>query len=283
MIYSANREALSQSTDLLGGQSTDLLGGLNDFLRFRQKVRIHFQRKNFTVKTVETRRELVQAFHLRYEVFHKEFAGRKFPIGLDTDRYDPLADLLVIVDTRTKRVVGTYRLICSKFGGPFYSESEFDLSSFLSGPGIKLELSRACIHRDYRQGIVMGLLWRGLGEYMTAVGAQYLFGCSSVKHTDPKAIAGVYRRLKAMGKVNEATAVEPVSEYRIEGFKAIAEGLTEAEAEGEIPALFQAYLRAGASVYGEPALDLKFRCADFLTVLDRDQMSAGHEKKFVAQ
>jgi putative hemolysin len=257
-------------------QSTEA-SGLN-LIRFRRRVHLEFERKNFTVKTVENRRELVQAYMLRYEVFHKEFAGKRFPIGLDTDRYDANADLLVILDNRTRRVVGTYRLICSRFTRNFYSASEFDLSPLLAMPGIKLELSRACIHRDYRQGIVMSLLWRGIGEYLAAVDAQYLFGCSSVKHTDPKAIAAVYRKLQSLGKVDEAPRLVPLEDFRIPEFDSI---LAQGGDEGEVPPLFQAYLRAGARVVGEPALDLKFRCADFLTLLDRKALSAGHEKKFV--
>jgi putative hemolysin len=207
------------SDSLVPSPNAELFGGLNDFIRFRQKIQLKFERKNFTVKTVENRRELVQAYLLRYEVFHKEFAGKRFPIGLDTDRYDSSADLLVILDNRTKRVVGTYRLICSRFSQNFYSASEFDLAPLMARPGIKLELSRACIHRDYRQGIVMSLLWRGIGEYLAAVGAQYLFGCSSVKLTDPKAIAGVYRKLVDMGKVESEPRILPVPEYRMEGFQ----------------------------------------------------------------
>jgi len=264
-------------------QGPDLLGGLNDFIRFRQKVSVHFVRKNFTVKTVSNRRELVQAFLLRYEVFHKEFAGKRFPVGLDTDRYDSFADLLVIVDNRTNRVVGTYRLICSAFSRNFYSASEFDLSPLTSRDGIKLELSRACIHRDYRQGVVMSLLWKGLGEYMSAVGARYLFGCSSVKHTETAAIAGIYRKLQAQDKVQREPNVLPLPEYRIEDFAKVAASQSDGGNHPDIPPLFQAYLRAGAKVYGEPALDLKFRCADFLTVLDRNELSALHEKKFVSQ
>lgn len=261
---------------------TELMGGLNDFLRFRRKIHLRFERKNFTVKTVENRRELVQAYLLRYEVFHKEFAGKRFPIGLDTDRFDSFADLLVIIDNRSKRVVGTYRLICSRFSQNFYSGSEFDLSPLLARSGTKLELSRACIHRDYRQGIVMSLLWRGIGEYLAAVDAQILFGCSSVKLTEPKAIASVYRQLQALDKVESEPAILPVPEYRIEGFRELVAATEDPADKMDVPPLFQAYLRAGARVYGEPALDLKFRCADFLTVLDRTELAAGHEKKFVS-
>ncbi len=275
---------MEQSSNLpVVSHGPDLFGGLNDFINFRQKVPVHFVRKNFTVKTVSNRRELVQAYLLRYEVFHKEFAGKRFPIGLDTDRYDSFADLLVIVDNRTNRVVGTYRLICSAYSSNFYSASEFDLTPFMARDGIKLELSRACIHRDYRQGVVMSLLWKGLGEYMSAVGARYLFGCSSVKHTESSAIAGIYRKLQAQGKVAADPAILPLPEYRIDEFARIAASQTDTEDQPDIPPLFQAYLRAGARVYGEPALDLKFRCADFLTVLDRSEMSAVHEKKFVTQ
>lgn len=254
---------------------------LNDFMRFRQKIHVSLEKKNFTVKTIETRRELVQALMLRYEVFHKEYIGKKFPIGIDTDRYDSKGDLLVIVDNKSKKIVGTYRLIPSFLGGTFYSSSEFDLGDFLAIPGIKLELSRACIHKNFRQGIVMSLLWRGISEYMQAIGAKYLFGCSSVKTTDRTKIAAVCQALEAQGAIQQGFNIRPRENYRIPNFDELSQLKTDGQnVDSLIPPLLSSYLRAGAKIAAEPALDSLFNCIDFLTILDIEAMSNSFDRKY---
>ena len=35
-------------------------------------------------------------------------------------------------------------------------------------PGEILELSRSCVHADYRNRAVLDMLWRGLGDYVAA-------------------------------------------------------------------------------------------------------------------
>jgi putative hemolysin len=252
---------------------------IGDIVRFKRKVPIAFDRKEFTVKTAETRMEMLQACMLRYEVFHKEYAGKRFPVGIDADRYDAWADHLVIIDNRTGLVVGAYRLICSQFSNDFYSASEFDLSGLTAQDGVQLELSRACIRPDHRNGVVMSLLWRGLGAYMAAVNARWLFGLSSVKSIHVPAIADVHRQLREQGRMREEGLVTPRPSFRIPGYRNALD--RPSPNREEIPGLFQAYLKAGAEVYDEPALDRDFRCADFLTVLDRQKMSPAHEKKFV--
>ena len=261
----------------------------NEFIKIRPRVCINIKRKNFTVKTVDTRRELVQAFRLRYDVFGKEFMGKTFPVGLDQDRYDSAADHLVIIDEKVKKVVGTYRLICSSFEDRFYSASEFNLDGFISEPGVKLELSRACIAKSHRNGIVMGLLWKGLGAYMNAVSARYLFGCSSIQTVVPQEITAVYHSLQNSGSLVEEYGIHPIGEFRIEDFAESAKQVADAQEAVEedaltkslIPPLLNSYLKAGARIFGEPALDKKFRCIDFLTVLDVEKLSGGHQRRFL--
>ncbi len=47
-----------------------------------------------------------------------------------------------------------------------------------------------------------------------------------------------------------------------------------------IPALFGSYLRAGAKVALEPALDRDFQCLDYLTVLRLNQLTESFEKRY---
>jgi len=257
--------------------------GLNSLLRFRQKTRIHFKVKHFTVKTVENRRELLQSYRLRYDVFHKEYMGKTFPVGFDTDIFDRWADHLVVIDERISRVVASYRLISSEFSHHFYSATEFDISNFLARPGIKLELSRTCIHKDFRKGSVIVLLWRGLGEYIKASRANYLFGCSSIKTMDLDELCGVFKELDSEGYVDSSLSLPVLPEFRMDGFsKAIkARAGSQEQSKIQIPTLLKGYLRTGATVAPDPALDRKFRCVDFFTVLDVSKMNELSAKKYL--
>lgn len=259
-------------------------------LRQRTQVTPHvpicIQKGHYTVKTAETRKEKLQAYCLRYDVFHKEYMGKKFPIGFDRDRFDNYADHLVIIDERTKKVVGTYRFICSEFSTEFYSADEFDLSGFIAQDGIKLELSRACIAPAYRKGIVMALLWKGLGEYMKQTKARFLFGCSSVQTVETLEIFKILNYLQSQNFSSDDYKVRPTKPYSIGEFDSLRRYYKyncETAEQMELPPLMKAYFRAGAKVLGEPALDRKFRCTDFFTVLDVSQLTESVRRRFVGE
>ena len=243
---------------------------------------VEFSRGDFLVKTVRSKRDLRQVQSLRYDVFHREYKQKKFPFGLDLDRFDAWSDHLVIMDQRTGCFVGTYRLLLEGRAPYFYSETEFDMSPLMAISGRKLELSRACIHKDYRNGVVIGLLWRGLVQYVQASGADYLFGMSSFKSTNPAEIALLYQQLRAEGSVDESLPCMPAGDYKIPGFHRYLQNPANPDvpAPDLVPPLLKSYLRAGAKVIGEPALDEDFRCADFLTLLDMKKLGKAYERKF---
>lgn len=193
----------------------------------------------------------------------------------------------MIVDKREERIVGTYRLISSDYSHQFYSQSEFDLNRFVRIPGTKLELSRACIQKSHRTGIVMNLLWRGIAQYLQESGAKYLFGCASVRTLSLHETACVYRHLSAIDGLSDDFTIRPIGEYPLAGFEAYVSGLNYDDKVKEIaknllPPLFQSYLRMGAKAYGQPAIDRDFRCVDFLTVLQVEKMQALYERKYMA-
>lgn len=249
---------------------------------FYRKVPVYFEKGSYVVKTIENRSELKEVMKLRYQVFHKEYRKKKFPFGLDVESLDPVADHLVIIDKVSNRIVGTYRLICSEFSNVFYSQSEFRIQGFFELPGVKLEMSRACIHRDFRKGVVMNLLWRGLVKYMNEVKAKYLFGCSSVKTMDPREVSLVVERFQTEGQVIDSSIqAQPLPMYEMTRLAvASEEGAISKTVDEMIPALLQSYLKAGAKVAPVPALDRDFKCVDFFTVLDVDSLTQLYERRY---
>lgn len=217
----------------------------------------------------------------RYEIFHREFQRKLFPIGLDVDVYDRLADHLIIRDLRTHKIVGSYRLICSLYSHRFYSQGEFYLDRFLSTPGVKVELSRAGVHRAHRTGAVMSLLWRGVAEYAQAVRAQYLFGCASVKSMSPQVAAGLTDRFSSMERKLVEYSVEPTVSYRFKSNDELASApLSASEIEDWVPPLLKMYLRMGARVAAKPALDREFRCMDYFTLLRLDTLESSFQRRY---
>jgi putative hemolysin len=252
---------------------------------FLPKTKIFLEKGNFTVKTASTGAELEEVLKLRSSIFHREFMNKRFVLGLDTDRFDHLADHLVIIDKRHGKIVGTYRLISSRTSTSYYSQTEFSLESLLALPGTKLELSRACIQKEYRSGVVMNLLWRGISQVLREIGASQLFGCASIRTMNATEVNRIYQWLHAKGAISTELSIVPVADYRLPGFQANTTPLTESEeavVKAMIPPLCHSYLKAGAKVCSQPALDRDFRCVDLLTVLNMDDLSRMHERKYVA-
>jgi putative hemolysin len=145
----------------------------------------------------------------------------------------------------------------------FYSADEFDLSGV---PGDVLarsvEVGRACVAREHRNGRVLHLLWRGLAAYLRWNGASCLFGCCSLTSQDPMLGVSVLQRLAREGHVDPSIRVVPLAHTRCEPVPGVALPAP------HIPALFRSYLALGARVWGPPAIDREFKTIDFLVGLD---------------
>lgn len=254
---------------------------------FSTHVPLHIQRNNYLIKTAETPKEVEQLLRLRYTVFYAEYLQRRKFLRIDVDAYDTMCDHLMVIDTENSVCVGTYRVLCSKFVNEYYSSTEFHIDPIVALPGTKIELGRACVHRSYRSSIVLALLWRGLSEYTAQTQTRFLFGCSSVKTTDPQEAAIAYVYLMSLYAAPEHLRVTPTDLFRIENFQKyvdIARAMDHDECmrlgEALVPPLLHSYLKAGGYVCGEPALDIDFKCADFFTLMDMHKLSGNMQKKY---
>lgn len=244
--------------------------------QFQPKVPIYQSTDNFVLKTAESPFELRQVLKLRHEVFYKELQDRSHSTRLDFDDFDAACDHLIIIDRKTSRIVGTYRVISSNFSNRFYSSGEFNLAGVLELPGNKLELGRACIHQDYRTGAIINLLWKGIAEYIRKTNTAYLFGCASVQTVDPVVAGRLMGHLREKGSAIEGFGVHPTAKYacRLPTIPPCD------SAEDEIPGLIQSYILAGAKFYGEPALDEEFQCFDFFMMVKISEMSRLFKRRY---
>jgi len=219
-----------------------------------------------------TRDDLERVLRLRFTVFNLELGeglDDAYLTRRDEDPFDAAFHHLMVLSRETGEVIGTYRMqtarMAAEFGG-FYSAGEFDLggvpADILSRA---IEVGRACVGREHRNGRVLHLLWRGLATYLTWNGCSWLFGCCSLTSQDPRLGIAVLRRLQREGHVDDRIRVEPLSHTAC---VVDPGGWGEPEPTPHIPALFQSYLTLGARAWGPPAIDRAFKTIDFLVGLD---------------
>lgn len=257
---------------------------------YRPHISIHEENSRFVIKTVQNGSELMDVLKLRYEVFYSEYVGDFTDDGvpgIDVDKFDILFDHLAIIDKKTGKTVGTYRLNCTRFNDKFYSGKEFKMKSIENLKGHKIELGRACVHPDYRNGVTITALWKGLGAYMQATDARYMFGCSSVHAEDTFQIALIHHWLQD-SMDNDHSDIKPRKKFRDPRLEYTYEKLADErfrpfrEAAGSlVPPLLLSYLKAGGAVCGTPAMDKAFRCYDYFTLIDREKMDKGFIRKFL--
>ena len=220
--------------------------------------------------------EIEDAQRLRYKVFAEEMGARLGDSGgLDQDEFDAYCDHLVVRDEETLRIVGTYRILPphgARAVGRLYADGEFDLSRLAYLRPSMIEIGRSCVHRDYRTGAAIMLLWAGLAQYMRQAGYRHLIGCGSVPLADGGHQAAWVR--------HELAAVMTDPEYRVFPHHAFPFERIDRAAAGEMPPLIKGYLRCGARVCGEPAWDPDFNSADFLIWLALDALEPRYARHF---
>lgn len=215
--------------------------------------------------------DLELVLRLRYEVFNLELGeglDTSHETGLDRDRFDDHCHHMMVEDSTTNSVVGTYRLQVSEMasvGHGFYTAQEYDLRAWPSEILQQaVEIGRACIHRDHRKSRVLQLLWKGLAAYALHNTRRYFFGCCSLTSQDAAEGARVLEYLRCHGHLHPQLDAQPHPEY--------ACGEEEASNLGwessRIPPLFRTYLRYGAHICSRPALDRQFKTIDYLALID---------------
>ncbi|GAB6048400.1 L-ornithine N(alpha)-acyltransferase [Methyloparacoccus murrellii] len=229
---------------------------------------------------IATRADDVRAAQaLRYRVFGEEMGARLHSRvdGLDADEIDDHCDHLLVRDLATGAVVACTRLLSDTAAarlGHFYSEGEFRLDGVLGLPGRFLEIGRTCVDPVQRGGVVLGMLWNGLAEYVYRHRFDYLMGCASIPPGPSGfAVDAVYRQIRPEQFGPAHLAVSPR--------RPVPPGRRCIRDESGIPPLLQAYLRLGCWVCGEPFWDEDFNVMDVFILLDLSRLQARYERRFM--
>jgi putative hemolysin len=254
------------------------------------EVTVDIENDQYHIKIATEPEELLQVLRLRFEVFFQEFSTNKvsFPLfRYDIDMYDFFCDHLIVKEKKTNQVIACYRLLPDSAHGrskSFYTQNEFQFDEVLNLPGKKIELGRACVHKDYRKGTVISLLWRGLLSYAKQSGARYLFGCSSISGEDFKHLPHIMGTLKKHNAFIEGVDVRVQPDFSLKNHPEVKLdfelGPDEVLETKHLASLIHMYLLAGAKVAKGPAYDEEFHCLDLFTLIDLQKMPSSFERRF---
>ena len=213
---------------------------------------------------------------LRVEAFHREMAGITSTSN-DMTQYDVVGDIMIVKDLDLDKVVGCYRVISSTQTDLFYSSQFFDCSAFLALPGTKIEMSRACINPEYRNGSTLRLLWSGIHEYALQAKASYVFGSSGVWTNRPEEVELLKKHLHAKDAVYNRSVIKPI----ITGKEPLPNPGKPFETNHKkfMPGIMRVYLTVGARVCPEAAYDPGFDCYLMFTALHLQEEILDHMRK----
>lgn len=235
--------------------------------------------RQYTIKIAASNEEVQEAQQLRYEVF-KEELDREFDFddGIDTDEYDDQSHHLIVKENEEGEVIGTYRLQTlelARTGIGFVSEQRYhldDLPESVLERG--MEVGRACIRVDHRNGRVLYLLWKGFADYMRHFDKRFLFGYSALNTLDPARLWALHDELGREGHRHPEWEVRVRDPYRIQRVDAHPDGTL------ELPSLLKNYLDVGTRVCSPPSLDQNLGLSHMFILLDLEDVPERTKRLF---
>jgi putative hemolysin len=246
-----------------------------------------------TVRIARSDEEIRAAQRLRYAVFVEEMGADASDENradrLERDRFDPYFDHLILVDEARgngdimDQVVGVYRVMrgsVARAGIGFYGADEYDLSPLLSRTREVLELGRSCVHRDYRSGMAMHLLWSGLGQYVIDHDIEVLFGVASFHGADATPLAQPLSYLHHNHLAPDDLRVRAVDAHFTAMDILSPDEVDRREALLAIPPLIKAYLRLGGYVGEGAFIDHAFNTVDVCLLMDTGKMQSKYRDMY---
>ncbi len=246
---------------------------------------------NLGLRIARTPDELEAAQALRYRVFYDEMGAKPDAAaaasGRDSDRYDQVADHLLVVDhdlgEGLDAVVGTYRLIrreAAESIGRFYSADEYDITLIERFPGRVLELGRSCVDSAYRGRAAMQLLWRGIAAYVFTHNIDLMFGCASLPGTDVDALAAELTYLYANHLAPTDIRLRALPHRYVEMRRMEPDEIDARQVLVGLPPLIKGYLRLGGFVGDGAVVDHQFNTTDVAIVVQTDLVTGKYYRHF---
>jgi putative hemolysin len=249
-----------------------------------RKKYIYISDNRYVVKLAEDLEEIDALLKLRFEVFNLELhegLDSSFLTLRDEDEFDEQCNHLIVIEKAGRKVIGTYRLQTyemSQQGKGFYSATEFNLDKL--GRKVlrkSVELGRACIEKNHRNGRILFLLWKGIAQYMILKQKRFLFGCCSITSQNPAEGKRFMDYMHVQGFLHDKIYVPPMQGYECYPPDYRFTGTVK---EVVLPPLMDMYIRYGAKICGPPAIDRDFKTIDYLILLDVEALDEEVRKNF---
>ncbi len=250
--------------------------------------------RDYEVRLTRTKEERRQVRALRYAVFVEEEGAsateEQKSLREEYDAFDLFAEYMAVF--HGDKIVGTYRIIdrdaAEKMGG-FYTESEFNISKIKKAQGNIAEMSRACVDAAYREnGLVMRMLWLGLGEYIAKRQIAILFGVASWVGKNPvdsaQAISYLYYNHLAPIGLRPTVLAEKFADgvdQRLSRMNILPPAFVDEDrARREMTPLIKGYLRLGATFGKGGFVDAPFNSYDVFVMMQTKKIDAAYQKHF---
>jgi putative hemolysin len=149
------------------------------------------ERGRYLARPAETDADIATALELRSLCFR----GGAAP---DRDAFDDRCRHVLVEETRTGRVVCTFRLLPLAAGreiGQSYAAQYYELSALEGFAGKMVEMGRFCIAPDLSDPDILRLAWGALTAYVDAEGVEMLFGCASFRGIEADAYSDAFALL----------------------------------------------------------------------------------------
>ena len=229
---------------------------------------LDFSFKKYQIKIIKYPDPLlIKAKQLRQKSFF-ENSNKK----IDSDEFDQFCDHLVVIDKSVASdfVVGTYRLLLKEKKENyrrFYSESEFDIRNLFKKKISMLEAGRSCVDKNYRDGNIIKLLWRGLAFYIIQKKVDLIFGCASFPSSNYSEFKTQLSYLNHFHKPPKEFSTRPKDKLKANIDILSSKNINKDEEFRLLPPLIKAYIRAGAWVGKGAVVDERFNTTDVLIIL----------------
>ena len=212
--------------------------------------------------------EVYNVQRLRYEHLLKEYNPLLPITGIDNDGYDQYSDSILVIDKTNNKIAGTYRVATLKTlkGHKCLTEDEYDLTELRNSGKTFLELGRAVVHPDYRNGSVIELLFIAVYRYMVENEIDYTIGLSSFHGSDPLLYKNAFSYLKRNYLFTDFSINAISNEFPLDTINGEVDNELLKE---ELPGLLKMYLKFGNKVVSIGSIDYKFNSCDILIILDR--------------
>ena len=210
--------------------------------------------------------------------------GARLPIssgGLDVDLFDDYCEHLIVQDTKTSEVIGTYRVLTPTQAlrvGSMHLDTSFDLTRLRQYREKMVEVGKGCVHPAHRNGGVIMALWGELFKFMQRNQLDFMIGSNPIPmtqdiSTSARLAVSIWLQLKEFH-------LAPI-EFQIRTRTPLPIELLASDLHVDLPPLIQAYLRLGAKVLGQPSWTPNSNTVDVPMMMRANDLHPKYQKHFL--